>query len=642
MIVPMQKVAVVAHRPQREKVLDALQEAGLLHVNETTDAPQIDHSEANFRIAELQFCIDTLKDIAPKDVLAKAQRGATDDEILAARSHTDVRAIIDALHALEESDTHAAGVVQESTARIAQLQPWIRLPYHLDTPRSTAFTQMLFGTVTTEQVDPLRRSLQEHLPKTAIELIHTDTTASLVAHVWHDDAMAFEEIATRHGWTTVDLPALNGTPADLVSDASKAMTEAQKTILKNADQRMQWSRHLPQLMQVAISMQWLSDKQAVREQLSETSSIVTLLGWMPKKEVHTLERALHRISPAIAIFPVKADPDEQAPIALKHLPAVAPFRSVTTLYGLPRSDEMDPTASLAPFFTLFFALCLTDAGYGAVLAFVFGGYLLWKRLSPSNAPLVWTLFIGGIATFFAGILFGGWFGLSPDRVPEWLTVAHADGGRRFIGQVWNLAERDGIMFLLYLSLVLGITHIFYGMFLSGVHKWLHGQKAQAFWQDFLNHLLLFAVIARVVAPPAYAQSALWVLLGVLALFIWGKGYGSPWYVRPVMGALGLVNFAINILSNGLSYLRILALGLVTGSLAGAVNEVAVALGTLFPLWIGIPVIVLIFSMGHLVSIALNTLGTFIHAGRLQFIEFFGQFFEGGGSPFTPFSRKPSS
>ncbi len=100
----------------------------------------------------------------------------------------------------------------------------------------------------------------------------------------------------------------------------------------------------------------------------------------------------------------------------------------------------------------------------------------------------------------------------------------------------------------------------------------------------------------------------------------------------------MLNFSISLLSNGLSYLRLLALGLVTGAMAMAVNQVAVEMGKLFPVWLAIPVIIVIFLGGHLVSIALNTLGSFIHSGRLQFIEFFSQFFEGGGRPFAPFRR----
>lgn len=644
MIVPMQKVAVVAHRPLREQVLDALQDAGLLHVHEATDAPQIDHSESDFRLAELQFAINTLKDVASKDALAKAQRPATDQEISAAYAQTNVREVVDALHALERSDTDAAGVIQESAARMALLSPWTRLPHRLDAPRSTEFTAMILGTMPPEAVDAFRRDLQERLPRTGIDALDAEGTARLVAHVWKDDLATFEEIATRHGWTTVELPALAGTPGDIVSEASKAMAEAEKTKTKNAEQRAHWSRQLPALVRVATYMQWLDAKQSVREQLSETSSIMTLLGWMPKKELHALERKLQRISPAIAILPVKADEGEEPPVHLKNSKLITPFQSVTTLYGLPLSHEMDPTPLLAPFFILYYALCLTDGGYGLALALIMGAALLKTKKTIEESPLIWLLFFCGIVSILVGIPFGGWFGLTPAQVPQWLTYETADGGRLFLGQIWNLGHQSGISFLQNLALGLGITHLFFGMFLAGYHKWVHGERAAAFWLDFTPHLTLAAGIAWFLAPPEWKQIAQYGLYGAVALLVWGKGHGSKWFIRPIMGVLGVANLAIALLSNGLSYLRILALGLVTGAIALAVNQVAIEMGKLFPWFLSIPVMIIIAVGGHLVSIALNALGSFIHSGRLQFIEFFGQFFEGGGSPFLPFSRKttPSS
>ena len=205
----------------------------------------------------------------------------------------------------------------------------------------------------------------------------------------------------------------------------------------------------------------------------------------------------------------------------------------------------------------------------------------------------------------------------------------------FKGQLWNLNNESGISFLQNLSLVLGLTHLAYGMFLAGYHKWLHGKKTEALWMDFSVHLLFATAIIYALYPTTYA---LYALYGAVAITVWGKGYGTKWFLRPIMGFLGVVNLCIGLLSNTLSYLRLLALGLVTGAIAMAINQVAVELGKLFPVYIAIPVVILIFVMGHLISIALNTLGSFIHSGRLQFIEFFSQFFEGGGRGFTPFKR----
>ena len=180
------------------------------------------------------------------------------------------------------------------------------------------------------------------------------------------------------------------------------------------------------------------------------------------------------------------------------------------------------------------------------------------------------------------------------------------------------------------------------MFLAGMHKWIHGKKAEALWVDFSSHLLLGSIIFLVVAPEGLGEIAKYVLYASMAIMVWGKGYGAKWFVRPIVGLLGTMNFVIGMISNGLSYLRLLALGLVTGAIAAAINQVAIEMGKLFPVWLAIPVIVIIFLGGHTVSIALNTLGSFIHSGRLQFIEFFSQFFEGGGKEFSPFRRSTSS
>ena len=159
--------------------------------------------------------------------------------------------------------------------------------------------------------------------------------------------------------------------------------------------------------------------------------------------------------------------------------------------------------------------------------------------------------------------------------------------------------------------------------------------------DWTQLLLIGSGVAFALAPAAWSTAAYWSIWASLALVIWGKGYGSPWYLRPLNGFLGLLNLAMGMMSNTLSYLRLLALGLVTGALALAVNLVAQQIGGFLPPIVGIPVSIVIYFGGHTLNIALNVLGAFIHSGRLQFVEFFSQFFEGGGRPFSPFARTPT-
>lgn len=638
-VVGMQKVAILAHKSLKEELLEALHKEGVVEITETKEPVNIDHTEVQYRAAELHFAIETLKGSASKETLSAVDRGISEESIVFAAKHTDVRQIVDTLHKLEEEDTEAERALQELVSQQELLRPWLSLPSPLNTPKQSETTVRLLGSLPEIKLLELREELAVQIRLTELTEVNTENGSSyVVAHIWKEDAEKFEELATVAGWTNVDLPDAESTAAKFYEEATMRRKELVIKKKKNNEIREKLSVELPNLKKTSQFLSWLDEKQSAREAMVETDGTITLLGWMPRKRIALLEVHLQKISKAVAVLKVKQDEGEEPPILLKNMKLLTPFESVTNLYGLPLAHEMDPTRALSPFFILYFSLCLTDAGYGAMLAIIFGT-VLWKtKKTIDEARLIWLLFFAGIVTFFVSILFGGWFGFTPDQVPAFLTKETAEGTRLFRGQIWDLSAESGVTFLQNLSLFLGMTHLFFGMFLAGWHKWIHGNKVAALWQDFTSHLLLGAAIFVALAPQDLKQIALYVLYASLAVAVWGKGYGSTWYVRPLVGALGLLNFSISLVSNGLSYLRILALGLVTGALAAAVNQVAVEMGKLFPIWLAIPVIILIFVLGHLVSIALNTLGSFIHSGRLQFIEFFSQFFEGGGRPFSPFKR----
>ncbi|MDP6561351.1 MAG: V-type ATPase 116kDa subunit family protein [Candidatus Peribacteraceae bacterium] len=639
----MQKVGIIAHSSLREDLITMLHDEGVIDVRAAAQKLQVDHTEVEYKEAEVAFAATVLKDFADKQTLAVCDKKVAVEETVHAAKHTDVKGIVTALHQLEKEDTESTRRIQELADLREELAHWKNLNANLQESNESENTIRIFGTLPSKNEKILHDSMTQSTKRSVLEKVSQtpDGDTAFVAIIWKEDLRTFEEIATGLGWTNSALPNVNATPGQSYEEAimeEKKLTEA---LSRNALKRKKLSVELPNLLKVQLFMHWLDQKQEVRESMASTESTITLLGWMSASRMQELEKKLEKLNPAIALIKVKPDEGEETPVLLKNNKLVAPFESVTGLYGLPLSHEMDPTAALSPFFILYFSLCLTDAGYGAIIAIIFGSYLLKTRKSIQEAKLPWLLFFGGIMTFLVSIPFGGWFGLTPEQLPAMFSRQTAEG-LMFKGQIWNLGKQSGIDFLQNLSLALGVTHLFFGMFLAGQHKWIHGKKAEALWVDFTAHLLLGSIIFLVVAPEGLGDIAKYVLYGSIAIMIWGKGYGSKWYVRPLMGLIGTMNFVIGMISNGLSYLRILALGLVTGAIAAAINQVAVEMGKLFPIWLAIPVIVIIFLGGHTVSIALNTLGSFIHSGRLQFIEFFSQFFEGGGKEFSPFRRSTSS
>ncbi len=576
----MQKVAIVTMKNLREELLTILQQEGVIDITEAKDASKADHTEVKFREAELQFAITTLKDFASKTTLQAMKKAASEEEIEMAALQTDIRGIIDQVHSI--------------TAEIDKADQ------KLKTLRGSSEYQLLSGAM--------------------------------------QDAVMMNETVDKAPQSTSPISPADKQKANTIVLEEKHL----KSMKEEATIKLtQLSEELPNLARAAHYLHWLDQKQAVREVLRETTHTLTLFGWMPKKQVPHLEHTLAKLSPATAVLRVKPQKNELAPIQLKNSKLIKPFESVTKLYGLPKNTEIDPTLLLSPFFILFFGLCLTDAGYGLVLAIVMAIFLWKTKQTIEDAPLWWLLMMSGLFTVVVSIPFGGWFGMDPNAMPEWLTKPNpnpAEGGRLFLGQIWNLSAPSGITFFQNLAIALGIIHLSLGFFMAGYMKWRSGDKAGAFWVDWTT-LVLFACIGAYFLVPAEQQNlSLYGIYGALALVVWGKGRGSSLLLRPLVGLLGLLNLAMGMLSNTLSYLRLLALGLVTGALALAVNLVAQQMGAMLPIYLAIPLMIVIYIGGHVLNIALNVLGAFIHSGRLQFVEFFGAFFEGGGRAFRPFKR----
>ncbi len=578
-IIPMQKVAIMSLKSLKEDVLHLLHDEGVLEVCDAREGVGgIDHTEVKFRKAELEFAISALLPLASKKLRAAMDKKPTKEEVVIAALHTDIRSIIDQVHALDKKEHEA------------------------------------------------RKHLHEH--KKGMDEGSAGSGVNEAAYFTGSVPHANVKTAA-------------ATPAAMPDAEERAeMHRLEKNLEDVHDARLRLAEELPNLARALIYLRWLDDKQAVREAMRETKGTVTLFGWVAKKNIAHLEKKLHDLSDATALMKVKPDENESVPVQLKNNPLLTPFESVTKLYGLPQSNEMDPTPYLSIFFILFFGLCLTDAGYGLTLALIMGGYLLKARKSPSQAPLFWLLFLSGIVTFFVSIPFGGWFGVSPDDVPAYLTKPDPDGdGRLFLGQIWNLSDQTGITFLQNLALALGIIHLTFGIMLGAYSKVRSGQLAAGLWMDGTSLLFIGFTLTYFFGPSEYQQIFLYCIFGSLALMVWGKGHGNTLVKRPLFGFLQTLNFFLGMMGNILSYLRILALGLVTGALAFTVNLVAEQISAFLPWFLAIPLAIVIYIVGHIANIVLNVLGAFIHSGRLQFVEFFSQFFEGGGRPFRPFTRE---
>ena len=309
-----------------------------------------------------------------------------------------------------------------------------------------------------------------------------------------------------------------------------------------------------------------------------------------------------------------------------------PFESITEMYSLPDYKGFDPTSIFALFYAIFFGMMLSDAGYGIVMAV--GCFIALKKydLEGNTYKMIKLFFYCGISTTFWGAMFGGWFG---DFVQVFSRTIL--GKEIAVNPIWFNPIEDPMTLLIF-SLGLGVIHIFIGMGIKAYMQIKDGHLFDAICDEGFWYLTILGLIGWLAGSSfgaAVVTIGKWMaIVGVAGLLLTGgrdkKGFGK------VIGGLGSVYNITSYLSDILSYARLLALGLATGVIAQVVNTMGAMGGGGVK---GCIILLIAFVLGHTLNLAINALGAFIHASRLQYIEFFGKFYEDGGEPFDPFRKK---
>ncbi len=317
---------------------------------------------------------------------------------------------------------------------------------------------------------------------------------------------------------------------------------------------------------------------------------------------------------------------------------IRPFEFVTNIYGFPRYKEVDPTPFLAGFFILFFGLCLTDAGYGLALTICAFLALKYLKFSSGFKKLLKVLFYGGIITFFAGGLTGGWFGIVLEDLPaslNWLAKPLIA-----IRQINPVKEP---ITMLVISIFLGYIHLLFGNIINLWWKIKHGEVKSGLvdsgvWLYFLLTIGFLIVTRQEIILPYLAKPSLFLVYSAIALIILTQGKSRNPVIKIFGGLAGLYFGITGYISDILSYSRLLALGLATGIIGFVINIIGAMANDMIP-YVGWFFMILIIIGGHLMNLVISLVGAFIHSGRLQYVEFFKRFFDGGGKEFNPFIRE---
>lgn len=367
------------------------------------------------------------------------------------------------------------------------------------------------------------------------------------------------------------------------------------------------------------------------EQMAE-GAVVLLEGWIPLDNEPEVKDFLEKSGVYYEIR--EATREDDAPIKLKNNVFTRMYEVLTKMYGMPDYGEFDPTPLLAPFFTLFFAFCMGDAGYGVALVLL--GFFLKKKLGPSLAGMMNLVITLGVATTVFGAVLGTFFGMSlfdleiPDFLKQFMVV----------GKIGDTGYDKQML----LALLIGVVHISIAMTVKAVSSTVrYGFKESlSAWGWLLlvvgfvctGSLSFFEIISKDVSTWAFI-----VIGGISAIGIYLlNNIHRNVLVNIGAGVWDTYNMATGLMGDILSYIRLYALGLAGGMLGGVFNQLAFMVNDAAGPALGWLFCGLILIFGHTLNIAMSCLSAFVHPLRLTFVEYFkNSGYSGKGTAYNPFT-----
>ncbi|MEO0072712.1 MAG: V-type ATPase 116kDa subunit family protein [candidate division WOR-3 bacterium] len=738
-IAKVEKILIALHKLDEHRFLKRLQSLGILHLCHKQII-----SEHSSKVS-LKEIVDELNSVI--EYLSTLQKESSVIDSIFAKKTPVARAkfeelgrnynFLEILNKVKDNQTKIQELEQQIKNIVAEinfLKPWVKLKYSIEELLELKHFKVYTGIFHSEA------DLNEIIKKISGYAVYYEIVNQEKIDYYVIIIVPLNLVNTIYPlldrMEIVNLAKYRGTINEIITKNLLLHKQLSKEIDEYRAKLQALCNELPRLKVIYDYYTNLIAQEEVKNYFITTKEVIFIEGWLKSKDMPKLKQLIQEFDSAVfTTSPVSEE--EPIPVALENSRLFKPFEIILELYAMPQPNEIDPTPFLAPFFAIFFALCLTDAGYGVLLTALC--VLLLKKLKITNNKLLKLLGICGGVTIIAGALTGSWFGDIVDKI-----------GLNFLVQIKNsLIVFDPLknpLPFFYLSLAIGYIHLNYGIIIEIYDSLRQKQFAyvlteQIPWFILINSLvgiglmnryllmntklplilmILFSISTIIVftrrSTELIINQILWygLLSGILILIatyfsiyptaisilkLAGKILASlslfsllilavfnsrsmlkNWWLKIlfltvatstlisthiykfnsyVVGLVLLIslvaldvrnrkvikNFAWGLynLYNGtsflgiiLSYIRLMALGMVTAGIAMAINTIAWMIFKLPVL--GIIVALILLAFGHLYNFLINILGAFVHSLRLNYVEFFPRFFTGGGEKFTPFSE----
>lgn len=635
-IAKMKKLTLLAEHVNKEALLKSVQEMQSLEIiplaekmeeellnDFETTIPSKSTTEMDSRMQDIEYSLRYLKEYVHQPGLIEKLKSKREvytlKELESHVEKADIEDILDKVSKKEDKINQLDETLKDLKQEEEFLRKWRSLDFMPEEVKGFKLMQVLVGSVDKEHAEALIEALKYNGKMYYEEVYRRSDEVAYLIILPKEEKNNFDQMIGQYSFR-----ALNYTHDVLPEDGLYQNLTTQKELRAQKQETIEtmtnWKSMYKDLELAEEYYYNISERQSAQSLLIDSKHLFLLSGWIEEEKVEQLknnvEQSIGEKEVAILSDDIMMKEYADVPVVLKNSKLIRPFEMITEMFSYPKYNDVDPTPFMMPFFMLFFGMMSADLGYGILLWGITLYALKAFNLEGTIDNFIKFLHILSYTTMAFGIFFGSFFGMD-------MPI-----------QVMSL--QDDVLAIMALSVVMGLIQLLFGLVLNGIIKNKQGQRASSYVDGYAWFFMLIGFILWI-AGALLLNNQLLTQVGIGVVVINAAGIilvsamsSSNKAVGFGMGAYNLYGIS-GYIGDIVSYTRLMALAVASANIAMAFNMIIGFLPPLLRFTLGVAILIAL----HMLNIALTFLSAYVHTSRLQYVEFFGKFFEGGGRPLTP-------
>lgn len=640
-ITKMKRLEIVGLNCERKRLIEYLQRCGVVDISNSRE-DGLEARETATVISQLdQYmssaseALDILRPYteAKGGMFYKRPEVSSDNYIASSGEMSEITALVSEIIRLKKLREVNKEEIASYEATLRSIEPYTALDIPLGTKKAGK-ANVRIGTLAGEwDEERLWKEFNDaEIEDVYFEILSRDKSQTAVFVMFHtDNAPRIEAVLANINLLSPAVDTGGRIPSQYKTDVLKICDDLRK---ENDDSE----KRIKELSEDREKIELFYDKLSLRrekyntlQRIGITEKAFFVSGYVPEKVCEKLISDIETKFKEVAIEAFEPSDDEDVPKTFDNNGFVSPVEGITSDYSMPSTHDIDPNPVMAFFYYFFFGMMFSDAGYGLLLMIVCGLLGFGSFLEKEKRRAYKMFFFCGVSTTFWGIMYGSFFG---DMIAT-VSKTFGDGSVAFTPILMDPVKKP--LELLIMSVGFGLLHILTAIAVKFYMTWRDGDKFAAICDSGFWFVLLFGV--AVFAGGMALGIEILETIGLVMLIVSAAGLiltQGRTQKNPIMKLFGGILSLYDITSyvgDILSYSRLMALGLATGVIASVINVLGSLGGNSI---VGLIAFILISIFGHALNFAINMLGAYVHTNRLQYVEFYQKFYEGGGRKYKPF------